>query len=101
MPVVRVLKVADSMEIAFKADFLGAIFATLFAFGYWIVWIDLIRCFFYENNRKLFTAFVFVYCVLRIGSSTRLPDFKYDNWFFGMESYQERMYYHNKTYEGL
>ena len=75
--------------------------ATLFAFGYWIVWIDLIRCFFYENNRKLFTAFVFVYCVLRIGSSTRLPDFKYDNWFFGMESYQERMYYHNKTYEGL
>lgn len=75
--------------------------ATLFVFGYWIIWIDLIRCFFYENNKKLFVAFIYLYCILRIGSSTRLPDFKYDNFFLGMQSYQERLYYHNKTYEGI
>ena len=75
--------------------------STLFAFGYWIIWIDLIRCFFYENNRRLFYAFVLLYCVLRIGSSTRLPDFKYDNVFLGMQTFQERLLYHNKTYEGI
>ena len=82
-------------------DILAKRLSTLFAFGYWIIWIDLTRCFFYDNNRKLFFAFILLYCVLRIGSSTRLPDFKYDNVFLGMQTYQERLLYHNKTYEGF
>ncbi len=75
-------------------------FATLFAYGYWIIWIDLIKCFAYENNKRLFQAFIFIYCLLRIAGSTYLPDFDYDNVLFGIKSYQERLYIHNRTYEG-
>lgn len=72
----------------------------LFAFGYWIIWIDLIRCFTYKGNRILFTAFVYLYCILRMAGSAYLPDFKYDNVLFGADSYQERLYMHNKTFQG-
>lgn len=74
-------------------------FATLFAYGYWIIWIDLIQCFAIRNNRRLFKAFVFLYCILRMMGSANLPDFKYDNLLFGIKSYQERLYIHNKTFE--
>lgn len=72
----------------------------LFAFGYWILWMDLIKCFAIENNKKLFAAFIGLYCILKIGSSTMLPDFKYENLLFGIQSYQERLYYHNRTFDG-
>lgn len=71
----------------------------LFAFAYWILWGDLIKCFFYENNRRLFATFVYLYCILRIIGSTQLPDFEYDNVLFGAKSYEERLYIHNKTFE--
>lgn len=74
-------------------------FAILFAFGYWIIWIDLIKCFHFDNNRRLFKAFVFVYCLMRTAGSTYLPDFDYDNILFGSKSYQERLYIHNRTFE--
>lgn len=73
-------------------------FSYLFVFSYWILWIDLVKCFAIENNKKLFVGFVFVYCLLRIGGSTYLPDFKYENILFGSSSYQERLYMHNKTF---
>ncbi len=72
----------------------------LFAFSYWILWIDLLKCFAIENNKKLFATFIGCYCILKIGSSTMLPDFKYENLLFGIQSYQERLYYHNRTYDG-
>lgn len=74
-------------------------FATLFAFGYWIIWIDLIQCFYYQNNKRLFKCFVYIYCMLRMAGSTYLPDFQYDNLLFGIKTYQERLYIHNKTFE--
>ena len=74
-------------------------FATLFAYGYWIIWIDLIQCFAIRNNRRLFKAFVFLYCILRMMGSANLPDFKYDNLLFGIKPYQERLYIHNKTFK--
>ena len=73
---------------------------TLFVFGYWMVWLNLIKVFSIENNRRLFIGFVFVYCVLRIAQSTYLPDFEYDNVLFGAKSYQQRLYIHNKTFDG-
>lgn len=72
----------------------------LFAFGYWIVWADLIRCFSIRGNRKLFATFVCLYCVLRMAGTAYLPDFKYDNILLGTDSFQERLQMHNKTYEG-
>jgi hypothetical protein len=74
-------------------------FANLFAYGYWIVWIDLISCFAIENNKKLFQTFVFLYCLLRMVGSANLPDFNYDNLLFGIKSYQERLYIHNRTFK--
>ena len=72
----------------------------LFAFGYWMLWMDLLKCFNIENNKKLFAVFISLYCILKIGSSTMLPDFKYENLLFGIQSYQERLYYHNRTFDG-
>ena len=72
----------------------------LFAFGYWILWIDLLKCFSIKNNKNLYALFIGLYCILKIGSSTMLPDFKYENIIFGASSYQERLYYHNRTYDG-
>lgn len=71
----------------------------LFAFGYWVIWIDLIRCFSVRGNRYLFIAFVYIYCLLRMAGSAFLPDYKYDNVLFGADSYQERLYMHNKTFQ--
>ena len=72
----------------------------LFACGYWIIWADLIRSFAIVNNRRLFASFVFLYCLLRINNLTQLPDFEYDNVLTGIKSYNERLYIHNKTFEG-
>lgn len=74
-------------------------FAILFAFGYWIIWIDLIKCFAINNNRRLFKAFILIYCIMRMYGTAVLPDFKYENILFGHSSYQERLYIHNKTFE--
>lgn len=72
---------------------------TLFAFGYWVIWIDLIRCFSVRGNRYLFIGFIYIYCILRMMGSAYLPDFKYDNVLFGADTYQHRLYMHNKTFQ--
>ncbi len=69
----------------------------LFVYGYWIIWMDFMVCFMKPNNRTLFTSFVYIYCVLRLLTGCRDPDFKYENILFGSSTYQERMYYHNKN----
>jgi len=74
--------------------------ASLFSYGYWIVWIDLTHCFAIGNNRRLFLAYLYLYCLLRVGLSCRVPDCDYENILFGSQNYQERLLYHNKTYEG-
>lgn len=73
---------------------------TLFACGYWIIWADLINTFAITNNRRLFASFVFLYCIIRINNLTQLPDFEYDNLLTGIKSYNERLYIHNKTFDG-
>ncbi len=68
----------------------------LFIYGYWFVWIDLIRCFAIQNNRKLYIAYVYLYCVLRMWFGCALPDYKYENILFGSSTYEERLYFHHK-----
>ncbi|MCD8290702.1 MAG: EpsG family protein [Prevotella sp.] len=74
--------------------------ANLFVYGYWVVWIDLIDCFAVRNNRRLFIAFVFIYCLLRMLLGYRNPVFRYENVLFGSSTYQERIYYNHKVFEG-
>lgn len=75
-------------------------FATLFAFGYWVIWTDLIKAFAIENNRKLFRMFIVMYCVLRMAGTAFLPDFKYENILLGNQStYEQRKIYHNRNFD--
>ena len=60
----------------------------------------MLKCFYYQNNRRLYAAFLGLYCVFRIAGSCYLPDFEYDNLLMGrIKSYNERLYIHNKTFE--
>jgi len=78
-------------------DVLGRRLALLFVFSYWILWGDLLKCFVYEGNRKLFMAFLFVYCVLKIRGMTNHITLEYDNVLWGTKSYEERLYIHKKN----
>ncbi len=70
--------------------------AGLFIFSYWVLWGDLIKCFSIVNNRKLFMAFIGIYCSLKIIGSTNMITSEYDNILFGAKSYEERLYLHNR-----
>ncbi len=68
----------------------------LFMFAYWILWYDLVKCFSIENNRKLFLGFMFVYLLLKTVGQTNLITADYDNVLFGIKTYEERLYIHNR-----
>lgn len=73
--------------------------STLFAFSYWILWIDLIKCFSIENNKKLFIGFLSIYCLMKVVGITKLPDMEYENVLLGNTStYEQRLFIHNKTF---
>lgn len=65
----------------------------LFSVGYWVIWIDLIRCFYYQNNRHLYIAFVAVYCLLKTYSSNTDAVNRYENILFDSMNYNERLIY--------
>lgn len=72
----------------------------LFVFSYWILWGDLIKCFYYDNNRRLFLAFLSVYCILKIAAPVKdQPVCEYDNLLFGIKSYPERKAIFERTFE--
>lgn len=73
--------------------------ALLFACGYWVIWIDLIKCFSVENNKKLFVLFISFYCFLRILGHTRNVIANYDNVLFDSETFQERQSILNKNFQ--
>lgn len=70
--------------------------STLFIFAYWILWYDLPKCFSIGNNRRLFLAFLSVYCVLKVIGTTNFPTAEYDNILLGAKSYEERLFIHQK-----
>jgi len=90
----------------FMAFFLFSEFAeiskrisTLFAFSYWIIWIDLIKCFSIENNKRLFVAFLSIYCLMKVVGLTKHADMDYENVLLGNTStYEQRLFIHNKTF---
>lgn len=71
----------------------------LFVFSYWILWGELIKCFSIDNNRRLFTVFLCLYCLLKTVTTINQPVDKYDNILFGAQSYQERLVIYNTTFQ--
>lgn len=71
--------------------------STLFYYAYWVIWYDLIRCFAIENNRRLFCAFVGLFCVVRVASACKYADYEYDNVLTGMKSANERWIIHKRV----
>lgn len=71
----------------------------LFVFAYWILWGELIKCFSIENNRRLFTSFLCLYCLLKTITTINQPVDQYDNILFGAKSYQERLMIFNTTFK--
>ena len=63
----------------------------LFVYAYWIIWIDLIKCFTLRNNKILYSAFIGLYCLLKVysGDNTAMAD--YYNIMFEDHSYNERL----------
>lgn len=78
---------------------LGSRAALLFIFGYWVIWIDMIKVFSIENNRLLFKLFIGTYCIIRIISAESSILQQYDNVLFGAKSYEERRYIFDKEFE--
>lgn len=74
--------------------------AMLFVFSYWIIWGDLIKCFAIKNNRRLFIAYLCVYCLLKTTVTINQPVDQYENLLFGKtKSFQERKYIYDRTFE--
>lgn len=71
----------------------------LFVFAYWILWGEIIKCFSIDNNRRLFTVFLCLYCLLKTVTTINQPVDKYDNILFGAKPYQERLMIYNTTFK--
>lgn len=73
----------------------------IFVFCYWILWLCLIKCFYYSNNRRLFIAFIVIYGLLKVSAPIiNQPVCEYDNILLGgIKSYQERKYIFERTFE--
>ncbi|MCR5313859.1 MAG: EpsG family protein, partial [Bacteroidaceae bacterium] len=73
--------------------------SNLFVVSYWVLWSDMIKCFTFENNKKLFVTFLSLYCIMRVIISTNGPIKEYENILFGAKSYQERLYIYRQNYQ--
>lgn len=71
---------------------IGGRIANLFIFCYWVLWLDLFKCISIPNNRKLYAAYVSIYCMLKIVGLVSYETFSYDNILTGSKSYEERLY---------
>jgi hypothetical protein len=65
-------------------------FSYLFCFAYWTLWVDLIKCFSINNNRRLFIVFLAIYCIFKMYGSTDNIICRYENVLFGAQPYQVR-----------
>lgn len=73
----------------------------LFTYAYWIIWIDLIKCFAIDNNRRLFVTFLCVYCLFKIYGTTNYVVAKYDNIIFGAEPYHLRKITYDRNFNEI
>lgn len=71
---------------------------TLFMSGYWILWMELLKCFYYKGNKVLFCTFMWLYCAMKAAiPAMNNPVYEYENILFGASSYQERKFMFEKN----
>ena len=63
----------------------------LFIYAYWIVWIDLIKCFTYRNNKILYLSFVALYSLLKVYFLNTTAMSEYYNITIENKPYNERL----------
>lgn len=71
-------------------------FSNLFSYAYWIIWMDLIKCFSITNNKRLYLAFITIYCVFKMYGSSNYIIARYDNVLLGAQPFHIREYIFNK-----
>ncbi len=76
-------------------DVMSQRLSTLFTIFYWVIWSDLLSCYAYDNNKRLFISFMAIYSVLKVAGLSHFITYDYDNFLFGHKSYNERMYIHS------
>lgn len=64
--------------------------ALLFVFAHWLVWIDVICVLAIENNKKLLTGGLFLYCAYMTTLNLNQPIMEYDNVLLGAKSEAQR-----------
>ncbi|MCQ2244160.1 MAG: EpsG family protein [Bacteroidaceae bacterium] len=72
--------------------------SNLFVYSYWIIWVDLLYCLYYENNRNIFLAFIMLYCMVKLLPVIQKPVQEYDNILFGIKGYEERLNIFHSTF---
>lgn len=71
----------------------------IFSYAYWIIWIDLIDCFKFRNNKVLFVIFLAIYCLLKAYSENKAAVNKYENVLIGdTMNYNQRLLYFNRHF---
>jgi len=67
-----------------------------FVMFYWVLWPVFIESFSVKNNKLLFVGFLGLYSVMKIIGLTNLETLRYDNYLTGAQTYEERLYIHQK-----
>lgn len=67
--------------------------SNLFAFAYWIVWLDLLKCFYYKSNKAIYFIVLSTYCLLKIYSGCSGSMSQYYNVLLEEQSHNERFIY--------
>lgn len=67
--------------------------SNLFAFAYWIVWLDLLKCFYYKSNKVIYFIILCMYCILKIYSGCSGSMSQYYNVLLEEQSHNERFIY--------
>lgn len=67
--------------------------SNLFIFAYWIVWLDLVKCIHYKNNKFLYVSLIGVYCILKTYSACNGSMSQYYNVLLDHQTHNERFIY--------
>ncbi len=71
----------------------------IFVFSYWVLWIDVVKILYIDNNKKLLAGLIYLYCIYMLTLNINAPIQEYDNLLLGGKTQQERQAIFNKTFE--
>ncbi len=75
--------------------------STLFVISYWVLWYDIIKNLHFMNNKMLLSSYLVLYSLFTVITNNMTPVYKYDNVFFGIESYENRLNIFNTYFKDI